>query len=146
MMKNTLLHSGRNLSIFQLVALAAVLGVATTATPAAAEGPVDRVSDDLVLHMGEAGRVSIATLDTAVSGNSVHLSSAPGSAPLGGLSISGDSNLQSLYGVNAIAMNVGHGAVQNVTVVIGGSIEQSTVPVSNAAGFGGLPSLASVAN
>jgi len=75
----------------------------------------DRVSDDVVLSMGDYPVVASAALDVTVSGNEVSVAG-NGSSADSTLSFSEGSGFMNSYGVTAVAINSGPNASQSVNV------------------------------
>lgn len=82
----------------------------------------ERVSDDVVIDMGDTTRLATADLEAAVSGNSVAVAGAHGGADAA-MEMSGDSQFHGLAGVNAIALGSGGNASQNVSVNVSAAID-----------------------
>ena len=82
----------------------------------------ERLSDDVVIDMGDTTRLATADLEAAVSGNSVTVAGPDGGADAQ-LEISGDSQFHGLAGVNAIALGSGGNASQNVSVNVSAAID-----------------------
>lgn len=89
----------------------------------------DRISDDVVLTLGETPTVANASLEASISGNAVSASGDEGHAS-SSLSMLDGSGFSSFAGVNAIALSSGHNSSQNVSVNV-------TASVSAAAGSAG---------
>jgi len=75
----------------------------------------DRLSDDVVLNLGEYPLVASAALDVTVSGNEISVSG-DGSSASSSLTFSGGSGFMDSYGVTAVAINSGANASQSVNV------------------------------
>ena len=81
----------------------------------------DRISNDQVLGAGNGTVVANAALETAVSGNSVAVAGANGTAN-SRLAMAGDSDFNGLSGVSAVAIGSGSNASQNVGVNVTASV------------------------
>jgi hypothetical protein len=90
----------------------------------------DRFSDDVVLDLGDNSHVGNVVLETVVTGNEITFVAEwaeEGGAEQanGNVDVSGSTNFSTMYGVNAIAMNSGSAAAQNVSVNVTASVGQS---------------------
>ena len=75
----------------------------------------DRVSDDVVLNLGEAPQLATADLEASVSGNSVAVAGDGGTAA-SRMAMGGGSDFNGLSGVSAVAIGAGSNASQSVSV------------------------------
>lgn len=97
---------------FSFVCLTCLLGA-----PSALAG--ERVSHDVVIIAGDDARIANVVLGSSLSGNALTLSPLPldeGGTGQPGIHLEGDENFSMLFGVNALALNSGHAAVQSVTI------------------------------
>lgn len=79
----------------------------------------ERVSDDVVIIAGDDARIANVVLGSSVSGNSLAFTPSQGHLDSGleaGILVQGSENFSTLFGVNALALNSGHAAVQSVTI------------------------------
>ena len=82
----------------------------------------DRTSEDVSLNMGNYGAVANAALSSQVTGNTVAITGGTSEA---GISFQTGSGFAGMYGVNAIALNSGANASQNVSVNVTASVGTS---------------------
>ena len=75
----------------------------------------DRVSNDVVIDLGDDAVLASAALQSQVSGNSVTVSGVNAEAN-SSVSITDGSGFSNMYGINAIALSSGANASQNVSV------------------------------
>ena len=93
-------------------------GSATQTVDSSNSNGGDRISNDIVLSLGDDGSsVSSAALEATVSGNSVLVEGDFGGAD-SGMSLSTGSGFRDLAGVSAVAMAAGANASQNVSVTV----------------------------
>jgi len=97
----------------------------------------DRISSDIVMVLGDVPVVANAALEGSISGNSVSVSGAGGSAGTG-LAMTNGSGFRNLAGISAIALSSGHNSSQNVSVNVTAAVSAEQV-VSAPAGESAAP-------
>ena len=82
----------------------------------------DRVSNDIVLDLGDHASVANSALDSSITGNAV---TAENGMAGSSMTISDGSGFFNMAGVNAIALSSGHNSSQNVSVNVTASVSTS---------------------
>ena len=91
----------------------------------------DRVSNDIVLDLGDHASVANSALDSSITGNAV---TAENGMAGSSMTISDGSGFFNMAGVNAIALSSGHNSSQNISVNVTASVGAGSPSGSGALG------------